>query len=351
LSLYAGNLSDMIGDLNDGIARVDTAREPVAERLWKLASNFFNCPLLPLAAIGGTILFGRRALLIPLAVAVGLTLSSDPYAYRAVYTVPYFVYGYAVAADAWSRVRPVHRLYGSPLVWLSALMLLWSGGISLCVRTAVAALEWKQRDPDLAFRLVDGLHAGPQTRVLLDSWSLYYAVRSRRWLYWGPYDQRPCEDVAQKLDYDYVIHDESSGLHPLDEILRESGYRRDVVHVGTREPSPFEFLTVATARYGPYVVYTSPLVVSRCGIEPSVEPNAALANPEAGGFVESNCRHVRALRRHSHLADGVIGKELQGSVHESAANAAATGGRVHADEANPPIDRAVQLAAYVAQWW
>ena len=259
LAPFAGSLGDMIGDLNDGIARVRSTRHvPALGRLWTLASNFFNCPVLPLAATGGAILFRRRSWLIPLAAALGLALSSDPYAYRTVYMVPYFTYGFALAADAWLLSRPSAAVSRNRLVLLTALMLLWSGGISIFIRTAIAAIEWKQRDPDSALRLVDSLGAGAKTRVLLDSWSLYYAMRARHCKYWGPWDRRKPEDVARSLDYDYVIHDEKDGVHPLDATLRRLGYRRDVVHVFAGQPSGLFFLPKATAQYGPYVVYSHP---------------------------------------------------------------------------------------------
>lgn len=253
-----GSVADMLGDLSHGIVRVSDGDEPMGVRVWTLASNFFNCPVLPLAAVGGTLLCGRRSWFAPLAVALLAIVLSDPYAYRAVYAVPYCAYGFALAADGWCRERSTLMGWKNPLIWLTALLLVWSGGISIGLRTAIAAVEWEQRDPELALRLVDDLRAGAERRVLLDSWSLYYAVRSGGWAYWGPYDQRTHQEVARELDYDYVIHDESAGVHPLDAILRERGYRRDVVHVGPREPSSFAFLTNATARYGPYVVYTHP---------------------------------------------------------------------------------------------
>lgn len=255
---FAGRLGVMIGDLGEGIAAVAGKHAP-AEAPWrKLAGNFLNCPVLPLAAIGGTIVVGRRTLLIPLAAALGLAMSSDPYAYRTVYLVPYFAYGFASAADSWSRTRAARNIYGNPFVWVSALLLSWSGGISIGVRTTVALLEWEQRDPDLALRAVDGLHAGEGARVLLDSWSLYYAVRSRRLVYWGPYDQRTDDEIARSLDYDFVIHDEHAGTHPLDATLRAAGYRRDVVTTVTGFAWTRARLPMASARYGPYVVYTSP---------------------------------------------------------------------------------------------
>ncbi|MFM9009948.1 MAG: hypothetical protein ACKON8_03500, partial [Planctomycetota bacterium] len=175
-----------------------------------------------------------------------------------VYLVPYFSYGVALAADVWARPRAPRSASGNPLVWLSALLLLWSGGISICVRTAIAALEWEQRDPAAALRLVDGLDAGAGTRVLLDSWSLYYAARARGWSYWGPYDQRTNEEIAGSLDYDYVIHDEAAGIHPLDGLLQRMGYRRNVVPVVAREQWARPLVPMATARYGPYVVYVRP---------------------------------------------------------------------------------------------
>ena len=256
---FAGRLGEMFGDLSDGIARVRVTRHtPLLGRLWTLVATFFNCPPLPLAAIGGAILVGPRSWLVPLAAALVLAISSEPYAYRTVYTVPYFAYGFALAASAWLRVRPSRAVSRNPLVWLVAVMLLWSGGISLFIRTAVAVIEWEQRDPDSAVRFVDGLGGSAGTRVLLDSWSLYYAVRSRRWAYWGPYDRRRRGDIARSLDYDYVIHDESAGVHPLDGTLRKLGYRREVVHLGTGQSSVRPFLPGVTARYGPYVVYTRP---------------------------------------------------------------------------------------------
>lgn len=256
---FVSSLGDMIGDLNGGInhdrgARYETSFGGVP----RLASNFFNCPLLPLFAVGGAILVGRCMWLIPLSVAVGLVLSSNPYAYRAVYLVPYFTYGFAWAAEAWARTRAPRTAVRNPLVWLSALLLLWSGGISIFVRTAIAALEWGQRDPAAALRLVDRLDAGAGTRVLLDSWSLYYAARARGWSYWGPYDQRTNEEIAESLDYDYVIHDEATGIHPLDGLLRRMGYRRNVVHVVSGEQWARALVPMATARYGPYVVYARP---------------------------------------------------------------------------------------------
>jgi len=210
---FVSSLGDMIGGLNSGIALARGARyDRSLGAVSRLAGNFFNCPLLPLFAIGGAILLRRRVWLIPFSVALGLAVSSNPYAYRAVYLVPYFTYGSALAADAWARTRAPYVAPRRLLVWLSALLLLWSGGISICVRTAIATLEWRQRDPAAALRLVDKLGAGVGTRVLLDSWSLYYALRARGWSYWGPLDRRTDEQIAESLDYDYVIHDEAAGV-------------------------------------------------------------------------------------------------------------------------------------------
>lgn len=248
----------MVTDLTEGVARdTVTTKQTVTQICASIPALFLRSPLLPLAALLGAVIYGPRSWCLPLCVALVAVMATNPYPHRVVYLVPYFAYGYALTADrAWKSIGR-SRVMARTTVCVAVLLLLWSGMVSLVARTAVARAEGSRRDPALTEQFVDRITAGRSGRVLLKSWSLYYAFRSRGWAYWGPLDFRTPDDLAASLDYDLVVHDERAGNHTLDALLRERGYTRRVFSVEVSSDGP-EGMTEGTPGYGPYVVYSHP---------------------------------------------------------------------------------------------
>lgn len=256
---FHGNVENMLGDLRGGVSgAMANEQNQLLTRVLEVPRLFVISPWLPLVAIGGVAMLGPRAWFVPLIVAICGVIVTRPYSHRAVYLVPYFIYGFAMAADRIHRSSAQRSFLRNPATWLTAGVLGWGIAVSLVGRTINALNDWHRRDPALVERFIHSLPGGSSTRVLLGSWNLYYPIRSRNWRYWGPLDLRSAADIASSLDYDYVIHDESAGLHPLDGALRDSGYTRRVVTLYDEKSRGLFAWSTKTPGYGPYVVYTHP---------------------------------------------------------------------------------------------
>lgn len=256
---YHGIIGTMLADLRSGVDRtVPHEQNELLAHVWAIPRLFLMSPWLPLIAFVGIAIHGPRSWFLPLTVSVCAVATTHAYGHRAVYLVPYFVYGFAIAADKVNRSSRSRTPFRNAATWLAVVVLIWAGSISLVSRTLNTLNDWARRDPAMVDRFINGLAGESNTRVLLDSWSLYYPIRSRGWRYWGPLDLRATSDVALSLHYDYVIHDESAGLHPLDGALRAAGYNRRVVSVYHGQSSGWRVLSNKTPGYGPYVVYTHP---------------------------------------------------------------------------------------------
>lgn len=252
-------LGTMVADLRNFVSHeIANEQNKLVASVWTIPRIFLVSPWLPLIALGGVAILGPRSLFLPLTAAVCGVVVTSNYSHRAVYLMPYFAYGFAMAAEHIKRSSESRLLFRNPATWLAAIVLMWGCAISLVARTLNTLNEWERRDPALVERFIDDLAGGSKTKVLLGSWNLYYPVRSRGWRYWGPADSRPTADLAASLDYDYVIHDESKGIHRLDGALQAAGYTRRVIRVCDWKPSGWNLFSQGTRAYGPYVVYTRP---------------------------------------------------------------------------------------------
>ena len=268
--LMASNIGTMMSDLRGGVTHVvsGSTSDPLTN-VMELPLVFLPSPFLPVLAMTGIVLFGPRSWWLPFLAAMGGVVLSVPYWHRVVYLVPYFAYGLALAADRGLRRRPASPRLRHAVVWACVVVVACNGAISLLARTAVAYKERVRRDPSRVQSFIDDLTVVDRPRVLLRSWSLYYAARSRGWRFWGPMDLRADTKVCDRLDYDYVIFDQAAGPYPrispldrsaktglLEEALLRQGYTRRVFDLSRGEGAPI----VASHAYGPYVVYTHPSI-------------------------------------------------------------------------------------------
>lgn len=251
---FFDEIRGMVSDLASGVGS-NTANQTtsMASKLCRLPPLFERTPWLPLAALLGVGWFGPRSWLVAFAAAAAGVALSRPYEHRAVYLIPYFVYGFAAAADRAWTARRTWRWTKIAVTCASVVLLVWSAGMSLVARTAVALRERETRDPRLLEHIVDEITQGERGTVLLGSWSLYYPFRARGWAFWGPGDARTLAEITESLDYDVVVHEERTGTHPLDRQLRQQGYSRRVVRADGGDPP-----AMSESGFGPYVVYCHP---------------------------------------------------------------------------------------------
>lgn len=252
------SIRNMVHDLSAGISHVSAHKTSRFLSNCLLLPTFFErSPLVPLVALTAAVVATHRSWFLPFLVAAAGVVATQPYTHRAIYLMPYFVYGVALFAhDVWQK-RDGWPRKAALVPWIAALLMLWSGGVGLVARTLVAVWEKARRDPALVERLVDDITQGRKGRVLLGAWNLYYPFRSRGWDYWGPCDGRSPEEIARTLDYDLVIHEERDGVHPLDAELRTLGYVKRTVAVAVLGKD-VRVVAKETQTFGPYVVYTHP---------------------------------------------------------------------------------------------
>lgn len=244
-----------LSDLFRGVSGATSSQTvKLIQAVWQLPLIFLISPFLPLVAVAGAAIRGPRSWLIPAGTAALGVIITTPYIHRAVYLLPYFAYAAARTID---RIgdgpsRASNAKFGAAAILA---MLCWSGGVSIIARPAFTLQAWHRRDPELTVTLLASLPGGPGTTVLLETWELYYAVRSRGWHYWGPYDDRSPLEKINSVDYDYVIRNASYGLHPLDAVLRARGYSRTVISATSKDPDSSQSETENQQGYGPYLVY------------------------------------------------------------------------------------------------
>lgn len=264
----ASQIDAMIADLGGGVNHLTRAgaSAPLVNAM-EVFRLFRPSPLLPVCALLGIAVFGPRSWAVPFAAAFCGVILTVPYWHRIVYLIPYLAYGLALALNRGIDSRAYRSWPIRGLAAGSIAALAFSGATSLVARPTVVCQEREQRDPRLAERFIDELTVVESPRVLLRSWSLYYAIRSRGWRFWGPYDLTPDAEIANLPDYHYVIHDLKAGLYPrlevtdpwarsglLEESLQRHGFTKKVVYLTDDTSGP----PGKPHPYGPYVVYTNP---------------------------------------------------------------------------------------------
>lgn len=240
---------------------------PVTARLRKLlrfgaVAGTLNLSIVVLITAFLAALIRREAgLLLATLAGYALIASTLIYSARVLYLIPYL---FALTAGLFlvppRRASPVWPRWAS--VGLLSVLLLWTVGLSLVARPAVALKERRERDPEGLFRFAaEKIGAGPHEVYLGRTFEFYYPGRPLGWkIYapnWEPVAQGSLARKNRRALFRrvrFAIYRERDLSGDANEGFRELGLQ----YLGTFCPNAPDFSCEADAppsAYGPYVLY------------------------------------------------------------------------------------------------
>jgi hypothetical protein len=245
-------VAPMIGEMMAGTFGLAGERASGGIQLGAFAAPYIRSPWIPLVALAALV-YGRQwALALAFVAAVVGVLLTGPYVHRNTYLLPYMLLAVAVGANKLVEA-PAGGVLKRPVVVAVGLllMLVWSAGLSLGARTAVALKERQLRDPDsLELMLRANLPTG-SLKAYVVPYELYYAARSLGWKYYKTgrpedWSQEKLQDLLSQMDVVIQRRDDPQG--PSEELMNSLGFFPRKVSTGSGPAKKWE-------NYGEYIIY------------------------------------------------------------------------------------------------
>lgn len=236
LTTLVGNNIEVNKTLNDQLLAL------FDYQLWfKLIKAYVKTfsPFLPLFAIIALIIRKEKVLFLILVFTIAIIFASLVYEFRALYLLPYFVVAVS-GIIAESINNPSKRWIRKLNTFVLSVLIIWSVGISLIVRTTLGFEGEKIRDREkITHAMTSTIGPGDYKVFLGYTYEFYYIGRSLGWELYTPYieytynekgnwlsDQRyQPEDKMIKLlsKMDYAVFSKDGINSDLQEILASSG--------------------------------------------------------------------------------------------------------------------------------
>lgn len=287
-------LPSFFGDMNAMVSQNVGSAKPFHEKVFilldyqpwlKMIKAFFKnfSPLFPVLGLAGALLHREKGLIFVTLVTVTIIFASLVYEFRVLYLLPYFILlcsGIFIKAKLISTTQLLKKGGKVALIML----VIWSIGISLIVRTALGLEASSEMDRDRIKQVLCTSIGQGDYKVFLDfTYEFYFVGRSLGWKLYIPYiqftydeqgnwlresDHLPKDKFLELLAMmDYAVFYQGSVNKELEDQLTTSGlYFSSNWEIGnrdTKETVPSTKSTVNILRwflhgkqsYGAYVLY------------------------------------------------------------------------------------------------
>lgn len=223
ISPIAVRIAEQFSQMIDGLAvNVNSGPEgsaPIMQRYYTSLLELFRVlkftPLLVLFAVFGLILKKEIGLLLVSFLTVLSIVITVVYNHRLIYLLPYLIVSVALfyKSSALIHKPKEYNFFRShlPLV----ILLVWSVGLSVGLRTVLAVNEMAERDRNLIFKAAKSMIGNGNHTVLTTSNEFYYSGRTLGWKMYAPY-----LSVAQPASFTQIM----KILHRVDFVILQAHY-------------------------------------------------------------------------------------------------------------------------------
>jgi hypothetical protein len=248
------HLSAMVDGLRAGTGKRVVAGIDVIGLLQPYARS----PWVPLAAVASLFISRSAGLALALVAAVAGVLVTEAYVHRAIYLSPYFMA--AIAGGATTLLaKPRPRWLTRWAVYATfAVMLGWSGGMTLAARTYLALKEAEGRNPTVLIAMTEQeIGPGPH-KVYLGNWELYYAGRGLGWQQFkmSPEDWNDESFLALIRQMDHVIFSPNHSKRPTEELMAQLGFNARTATTSGPVAAANIGNRATASKFSEYVIYS-----------------------------------------------------------------------------------------------
>lgn len=194
------SLPSFFGDINTMVSQNVGTAKPTHNKLlvlleyqpWlKMSKAFIKTfsPLIPVLGLAGALLHREKGLIFVTVVTVTVIFASLVYEFRVLYLLPYFILLFSGIFLKEEQISTSRLLRKASRVAMTVLVI-WSIGISLIVRTALGLEASSEMDRDRIKHVLSTAIGPGEYKVFLDfTYEFYFVGRSLGWEMYTPYLQ------------------------------------------------------------------------------------------------------------------------------------------------------------------